>query len=206
MRITMIRHGMTTGNTQKRYVGTTDESLCTEGVQALETGITEGCYPAVDMIYASPLRRCIETAKFLYPGKKIQLVEEFREINFGIFENRNYEELKSLPVYQQWLDSGGESAFPGGEAKTDFVHRCKRGMDRLLGEWTKDTAKWHDQRVAFVVHGGTIMALLSLYDMEKKAYYDYQVRNGCGYICETDLSMPFMLKVKRHIMIGGEHG
>lgn len=206
MRITMIRHGMTLGNTQKRYIGTTDERLCPEGIQALEAGVTKGYYPAADTIYVSPLKRCIETAELLYPGKKIQPVEEFREISFGIFENRNYEELKSLPTYQQWLDSGGEAAFPGGEVKADFVKRCKRGMDRLIGEWTKDPGKWYDERVAFIVHGGTIMALLSVFDIEKKAYYEYQVENGGGYVCETDLSVPFTLEVKKRIGIGGKHG
>lgn len=206
MQIAMIRHGMTMGNTQRRYIGTTNESLCPEGIRALEAGITENCYPAADTIYVSPLKRCIETAELLYPDKKVHLVEEFREINFGIFENRNYEELKNLPAYQQWLKSGGEAAFPGGEAKTDFVQRCKRGMDRLIGEWTKDPGKWCDDRIAFVVHGGTIMALLSLFDIEKKTYYEYQTENGCCYVCETDLSAPFTLEVKKHIGIGGERG
>ena len=59
MRITMIRHGMTLGNTQKRYIGTTDERLCPEGIQALEAGVTKGYYPAADTIYVSPLKRCI---------------------------------------------------------------------------------------------------------------------------------------------------
>lgn len=206
MQITMIRHGMTRGNTQKRYIGITDESLCPEGIKALEKGITEDCYPAADTIYASPLGRCIETAKLLYPDRKIQLVDEFREINFGIFENMNYAELKDMPAYQKWLKSGGEAAFPDGESKTDFVRRCKRGMDRLLEVWTKDPEKWRDERIAFVVHGGTIMALLSVFDIEKKSYYEYQVENGGGYVCEADLFAPFTLKVKKRIMIGGDLG
>ena len=61
MRITMIRHGMTLGNTQKRYIGVTDERLCPEGIQTLETGVAKGYYPAADTIYVSPLKRCIET-------------------------------------------------------------------------------------------------------------------------------------------------
>ena len=36
-------------------------------------------------------------------------------------------------------------------------------------------------RVGMIVHGGTIMALLSLYG--EKQYFDYQVLNGRGYIC-----------------------
>ena len=36
MRIYLIRHSMTKGNKEKRYIGTTDESLCLEGIQLLE--------------------------------------------------------------------------------------------------------------------------------------------------------------------------
>ena len=38
-------------------------------------------------------------------------------------------------------------------------------------------------QIVFFVHGGTIMAIMSHYcDMD---YYDYQVKNGCGYSCEV---------------------
>ena len=36
MRVYLIRHSMTKGNKEKRYIGTTDESLCLEGIQLLE--------------------------------------------------------------------------------------------------------------------------------------------------------------------------
>ena len=35
--------------------------------------------------------------------------------------------------------------------------------------------------VGMIVHGGTIMSLLSLYG--GKDYFDYQVPNGRGYVC-----------------------
>ena len=35
--------------------------------------------------------------------------------------------------------------------------------------------------VAVVVHGGTIMAILERFGTPKKNYFDYQVKNGCGY-------------------------
>ena len=34
---------------------------------------------------------------------------------------------------------------------------------------------------AFVVHGGTIMAILSAYAESGKGFYDWQVKNGSGY-------------------------
>ena len=35
IKIWLIRHGMTAGNRQQRYVGTTDELLCEEGRQQI---------------------------------------------------------------------------------------------------------------------------------------------------------------------------
>lgn len=37
------------------------------------------------------------------------------------------------------------------------------------------------QRAAFVVHGGTIMAVFEQLAEEKKNFYDWQVGNGSGY-------------------------
>ena len=38
-------------------------------------------------------------------------------------------------------------------------------------------------RAALVVHGGTIMAILSGFARPERAYFDYHVSNGSGYLC-----------------------
>lgn len=40
-------------------------------------------------------------------------------------------------------------------------------------------------KIGMIVHGGTIMALLSKYG--KGDYFDYQVPNGKGYICTVKI-------------------
>ena len=39
---------------------------------------------------------------------------------------------------------------------------------------------------AFVVHGGTIMSILSELGDEGKSYYDYITDNGEGFVCEWE--------------------
>ena len=56
-RLILIRHGMTEGNREKRYIGTTDESLCEEGRRVLEKRKAAGEYPEADVVFASPMRR-----------------------------------------------------------------------------------------------------------------------------------------------------
>lgn len=54
MKIYLIRHGMTAGNREKRYVGChTDEDLCEEGIAQIQSNE----YPRVDRLYVSPLKK-----------------------------------------------------------------------------------------------------------------------------------------------------
>lgn len=58
------------------------------------------------------MKRCMETAKLIFKENFYE-VEELRECDFGIFENKNYKELSDCPEYQAWIDSGGTMTFPG---------------------------------------------------------------------------------------------
>lgn len=96
LKLLLIRHGKTYGNTLGRYIGgATDEPLCLEGIRLLQ----EKPYPEVSRIYVSPMIRCRQTAGLLYPDRELKEIPLFRECDFGIFENKNYQELSgSLPT------------------------------------------------------------------------------------------------------------
>ena len=62
--IHLIRHAVTKGNLEGRYIGHTDESVCEEGMAQLKDIMENyGEYPQVDAVFSSPLKRCTETAK-----------------------------------------------------------------------------------------------------------------------------------------------
>ena len=107
--IILIRHGKTYGNTLGRYIGITDEELCLEGREELAALRESGQYRSIrpDLVYVSPLRRCRQTAELLFPGVPQEICRDFRECDFGEFENKNYKELSGNPAYQAWVDSGG---------------------------------------------------------------------------------------------------
>ena len=176
-----IRHGMTEGNREKRYIGgRTDEGLCDAGRQKLEKKRSCGFYPAADRVYVSPMKRCLETAEILYPKVEKRIVEGFRECDFGLFEQKNEEELVFLPEYQSWLDSRGKAPFPEGESPEGFHRRSKEAL-LLLARKEK-----MPEKTAFVVHGGIIMALFSQLDEAGGEFYDYYTVNGAGYVCNPD--------------------
>ena len=181
MKIVLIRNGATDGNLEKRYIGITDESLCDEGKDKLEAYIKAMKYPDVANVYVSPMKRCIQTAQLIYPEKKKIVVDGFRECDFGIFEGKNYKELSGDKEYQRWIDSNGQLPFPEGEDNRQFKKRCKNSFLNVI----KQLSNGKDAVIscACIIHGGTIMSILSqLYGGD---YYDYHCGNAEGYICEV---------------------
>ena len=188
--IILVRHGKTAGNLEGRYIGSrTDEPLCEEGIHALEEKVREGTYPPVDLVYASPMIRCRQTAKILWPkfanSSQIQYVQNLQECDFGAFENKNYQELSGNAEYQAWIDSNGTLPFPNGESMDAFKNRCREAFARIVEEVSGAEQEWIGKtgifRAGIVAHGGPIMAILEQYGYPKATYFDYQVKNGCGY-------------------------
>lgn len=175
----LIRHGRTEGNLEKRYIGVTDEALCEQGIRELKERRAQGVYPVLragDILAVSPMKRCVETAKLLYPDRDAVVVPEFREIDFGRFEGKNYQELTGDTQYQEWIDSGGKLPFPEGEGRDEFVQRCVSGMQAL---WRQCQGT-----LVFIVHGGTIQAILS--ELGDGDFYDFMCDNGAGYMCRLE--------------------
>ncbi|MCM1186703.1 MAG: histidine phosphatase family protein [Lachnospira sp.] len=188
VRLVWIRHGATRANKERRYLGKTDESLSPDGIEALQKAKYAGLYPEISCLFSGPMKRCVETAEILYPGKEPVLISEWEEINFGIFEGKSYGELQGDSRYQAWIDSNGSLPFPGGESREEFIRRCKRGFVRMLTTLSEIPKKDGRCGIAagMIVHGGTIMSLLSCYCGGE--YFDYQIANGEGYCCRAECS------------------
>ena len=176
MKWILIRHGQTQGNLEHRYIGCrTNEPLCPEGIASLQGK----SYPPAAKVFVSPMKRCLETAVLLYPDVPTEVVEDFRECDFGDWDNKNYAELNGSADYQAWIDSGGEKPFPGGESRAEFAARCVRAFDELLTRNLQEDC-------AIIAHGGTIMAIMERYAHPCGAFYDLLVSNGCGFVLNID--------------------
>ena len=161
----LIRHAKTEGNLKKKYIGITDEPIIS-GTRA------DKKYHEADIVISSPMRRCIETAELIYPGIKPKIYDGLAETNFGKFENRSYDDLKDDPLYKEWLASSGTLPFPGGESSEAFRKRCVEAYNKAVSDHP-------GKRLAFVVHGGTIMAVMSY--IFGGGFYDYHTDNLCGF-------------------------
>ena len=185
MRIYLIRHLKTKGNVEHRYIGTTDESLIDneEQLSAIEKmkNKLKRC-EVPDRVVSSPLKRCIETAEIYFPDQLFQIQSKLRESDFGLFENKTYEELKDMPEYKRWMESNGTLPFPDGDSHEDFLKRCIEGFEESVSQAARENKKC----ICFVIHGGSIMAILSQLSEEQSSFYDWILKNGEGYQMTLD--------------------
>ena len=169
----IIRHGATKSNKRHAYLGNTNEPLSNEGGEQIIFYNEAGRYPKEKdnlLIFSSPMLRCLQTKDILYPDTRAILLPEWKEIDFGRFEGKNYQDLNGDPDYQRWRES-----------RDEFVKRSMAGL-----EWCIECMEDYKQKSAVcIVHGGTIMAIMS--SLTGGDYYDYQVKNGQGY--EIELSI-----------------
>ena len=176
MKLYLIRHGLTQGNLEHRYIGCrTDEALCDEGI----TRLRMLRLPPVDRVLVSPMKRCIQSAEILYPAVRPETVRDFRECDFGDFEGKNYKELNGDPAYQAWIDSNGELPVPGGESRKQFAERCVRAFEKL-------DLFAGDADCALVAHGGTLMAIMEVCAMPRGSYFEFQTGCGEGFVLEKN--------------------
>lgn len=177
MELVLVRHLQTPGNLKKQYIGVTDEPLAETAEHSEMIAKRQVDCQGTEQVISSPMKRCIQTAKLLFPKETPIICEKMRECNFGLFEGKSYEELKEHAEYQKWLDYGGKIPFPEGEDHEVFKRRCAEGF----GEMVEKLAKQKMKQAVMVVHGGTIMAVLESIDSQKRPFYHWQPENGGGY-------------------------
>ena len=131
----LIRHGATKANREHRYLGRTEEPLSEEGREELKAFQRQGIYPdpaSLQALFVSPMERCRETAELLFGDCEQYVIPEFREMDFGLFEGKNYQDLQGDARYQAWIDSNGTIPFPEGESREDFIARCRQGFEEMI--------------------------------------------------------------------------
>ena len=179
IKLTIIRHGSTKGNEEKRYIGRTDESLSENGIKNISE--KKSVYKKTDLLFISPMKRCRQTAEILFPDFEAIIIDELREMDFGCFEGKNYNELSDDLRYKEWVDSGCKGMIPDGESFDDFIKRSATGFEKCV-----DICKtrMNIDSATVVAHGGTIMAVLS--KLTGMDFFDFHVKNGEGYYLEME--------------------
>ena len=175
--IHFIRHGAISQTLRGRYIGTTDVPLSEEGKRDLEKTDAECSYPYAKVVFTSPLKRCTQTAKILYPHLEPIIVDHLSECSFGEWENKTADELSSDEDFAKWLAGDNSVKPPRGESNADFTRRIcimfESIVNGLIRTGTTDSV--------IITHGGVIMTLLAVYGLPQANPFDWQCDNGYGY-------------------------
>ncbi|MDP3535112.1 MAG: histidine phosphatase family protein [Halomonas sp.] len=154
-----VRHGITAWNLERRYQGQQDIPLlfpdAEAGLLALRESLADERF---DAIYSSDLQRCQQTlswSRAAKPGTAVSLEPRLRELDFGDYEGKVYDELKALPHYRAWIDSVGELQIPGGESSGQLRAR----LDAWLDDLAANAHAGNHQKILAVTHGGVIREL-----------------------------------------------
>ncbi len=175
--IHLIRHALTKGNMEGRYIGQTDETLCTEGIEQLKKMKKDYDYPHCDVVFTSSLRRCTQTAKILYPDKTPIEMSGFEECDFGEFEGHTAAELAPYKEFSEWLSGGADAKPLNGESNAEFSERVCGAFIKVVDGLIKTGT----QTASIITHGGVIMAIMAAFGVPELPMTEWLCPSGCGY-------------------------
>lgn len=113
-------------------------------------------------VIASPLSRAAESARLITGGIQPILIDDLRELDFGIFEGLTEEEIQSRhpDEYARWMRArhSPDYTFPGGDNRGAFAARVARGLEHVLSEWDMETCA----NTLVVAHRGVVRSIVRL--------------------------------------------
>jgi probable phosphomutase (TIGR03848 family) len=112
----------------------------------------------VDVVYASPLERCQETAAVVAEAKGLKVVtlEDVGEVRYGDWTGRTLKELAKEPLWKVVQATPSAARFPGGESIFEMQARAVRAVEGLREAHPSQT-------VAVCSHADVIKVLVCHY-------------------------------------------
>lgn len=84
--------------------------------------------PTINAIYSSPLIRCIFLAQYIqekkYPAQTILYDEKLKEVNFGNWENKKWDDINQTDL-QIWMNNFVNEQPSGGESFVQLHERTR---------------------------------------------------------------------------------
>ena len=158
-RLVIVRHAEPDASAHGRCYGCLDVGLSASGRKHAEDLGNAIASLGVEAVYASPLRRSLETARLVGKrlGLELRVRPDLRELDFGELEGRTYDEIAAgePALYRTWMETPTAVRFPGGESYADLHERVGNVLARIRQDHP-------DSVVAVVAHGGVNRVLLAV--------------------------------------------
>ncbi len=134
----LVRHGRPDfPEGEKPCIGRTDLPLSQEGRRQMEALRRQLAGKGIRRIYASPLSRCVESARILSGGQiPVTVLEELREIDMGAWEGLPFSEIRER-YPEEYAARGQDMAYftpPGGESFAACQKRARKALEQIRAE------------------------------------------------------------------------
>ena len=176
----LMRHPQTESNNLAIYQGQSNTPLSPLGKEQCQNAIAGLVAWEPEVIFSSPLDRCLSIAKPVAEqlGLELKVDDRLMELGFGIMEGLTFEEAAKRGYAFPWDITSGDWPIEGAESIPDFAARLISMADYLAG---------HEGRVATVTHGGVVRGITNYWlQMAKEAFWSMSVLNTDSAIFSID--------------------
>lgn len=166
MKLLIFKHGKTDLNIAGRRQGRTDLPLNDIGRKQVKE-LKESIKEEFDVIIVSPMRRTFETAKILFPNRKLITNDLLIEYDFGELEGEPFSKTpKEFPDNKTMLYNNIEFILPNkGETFEEITNRCRQFIKYLKNNFDKNST------IAIVTHSTNMEIIKAL--VENKPWHTY---------------------------------
>lgn len=160
MRLYLVRHAESQGNAEMRLQGRTDYPLTARGLRQAEALATRLSRYDVTAVYASPIRRALDTAEAIAARLSLTVQPEpaLQEYDFGeTLSGMTWKEIRERrPGLIETLVSNDKEFphYPGEEGREAFRERVCKGLWSIVERHAKE------ENVAVVSHAGPVAVFL----------------------------------------------
>lgn len=174
MKLILVRHVETIANANKQYIGWQESKITENGKKQILNLIKNLKNESVDYIYSSPLKRTLKVAECISEtlNKKIIIEDDLKEMNFGIFEGKDYKQaMKDHELeWNEWIKDYKNYEIPQGESVNIVHKRVTKFIDKIKNK---------DESILIVTHGGIIHTIITyLLDLSIDDRWHFKVTPG----------------------------
>lgn len=109
-----------------------------------------------DRVFSSPLLRCRRLAEDLFPDRTIELDNRLKELKFGSWEGKTWDEVYRSAPGKFWMDHYLTASCEAGESYPEFRERVTSFLESIT--------LLDARHVVLVTHGGVIRLIKSFVD------------------------------------------
>ncbi|CAN5848468.1 hypothetical protein BH23ACT11_BH23ACT11_11170 [soil metagenome] len=155
VRLLLARHGQSEWHHDNRYAGRSDIALTEIGQREAEVLARRAREEEPVSVICSPLVRAIDTARPAAAacGVELEIEERLREIDFGAWEGRTFEEVRedNPDQVEKFERVPDDAPFPNGESLPDAAARAL--------EVYRDIHRRHEGQTVLIVAHNTLLRL-----------------------------------------------